>query len=223
MLAGIVVMGVGLYLLTRLGYGSSTTDLTIAMVVLGVGLGLTMQQYTLVVQNSAERRDLGVATASTQFFRNVGSTVGIALCGTVMTSGMQSIAKYLPPDAVKSGGLQHLDAGAVLDPKVLGQLPPAIQAAVRHGLGDQIHNIFLVMLPMVVLIFLATMFIKAVPLRDHTMSAERSGEELLDSLGSSDADAPADDSDARDADEVDGSDRAGTDGPRRALVSSDVG
>ena len=75
----VVVLGGGIWLLTRLTAESSQGQLTLAMVVLGIGIGMAMQQYTLVVQNAAERRDLGVATASSQFFRNVGSTVGIIM------------------------------------------------------------------------------------------------------------------------------------------------
>ncbi|WP_197511000.1 MDR family MFS transporter [Tessaracoccus coleopterorum] len=87
MLAGVVVMALGVLLLTRLAYGSSSLELSVAMLVLGIGMGMVSQQYVLVIQNASTRRDLGVATASTQFFRNVGSTVGTALMGAVMTGG----------------------------------------------------------------------------------------------------------------------------------------
>ena len=75
-IAGILIMGVGFWLLTQLHYGSSQLDLTLSMIVFGVGLGMALQVFTLIIQNSSQRKDLGVATASTQFFRNVGSTVG---------------------------------------------------------------------------------------------------------------------------------------------------
>ncbi|MCT4574107.1 MFS transporter, partial [Bacillus thuringiensis] len=58
------------------------------MVVIGLGLGLSMQVYTLVVQNAVRQRDLGIATASIQFFRNIGSTLGTAVLGTVMSAQM---------------------------------------------------------------------------------------------------------------------------------------
>ncbi|MFL6165610.1 MAG: MDR family MFS transporter [Ornithinibacter sp.] len=188
MLTGVVVMGAGLYLLTRLTATSSQTQLTLAMVVLGIGLGLAMQQYTLVVQNSAERADLGVATASTQFFRNVGSTVGIAVFGTVMTSGLAAaISSHLPAEVAARMPAGAVDAGSVLDPSALAGLPAVVADAVRQGLADQLHEVFLIALPLVVVVFLATLAIKALPLRDtanvEVAPAEEAGHELLDTMG----------------------------------------
>jgi EmrB/QacA subfamily drug resistance transporter len=188
MLTGVVVMGAGLYLLTRLTATSSQTQLTLAMVVLGTGLGLAMQQYTLVVQNSVQRADLGVATASTQFFRNVGSTVGIAVFGTVMTSGLAAaITSHLPAEVAARMPAGAVDAGSVLDPSALAGLPAVVADAVRQGLADQLHEVFLIALPLVVVVFLATLAIKALPLRDtanvEVAPAEEAGHELLDSMG----------------------------------------
>ncbi|HMM93483.1 MDR family MFS transporter [Phycicoccus sp.] len=195
MALGVVVMGAGIWLLTRLTFDSSQTQLTLAMVVLGVGIGMAMQQYTLVVQNAAAKRDLGVATASSQFFRNVGSTVGIAVFGTVLTSGLGgAIAAHLPAGAAASMPAGAASAGSVLDPAALSQLPPAVATAVRQGLADQLHEVFLIGLPIVVLVLLATLAIKAIPLRDSTHEApsaaevaEEAGHELLDAMGSSSA------------------------------------
>ena len=188
MLTGVVVMGAGLYLLTRLTATSSQTQLTLAMVVLGTGLGLAMQQYTLVVQNSVQRADLGVATASTQFFRNVGSTVGIAVFGTVMTSGMAAaITSHLPVEVAARMPAGAVDAGSVLDPSALAGLPAVVADAVRQGLADQLHEVFLIALPLALVVFVATLAIKAVPLRDtanvEVAPAEEAGHELLDSMG----------------------------------------
>jgi EmrB/QacA subfamily drug resistance transporter len=188
MLTGVVVMGAGLYLLTRLTATSSQTQLTLAMVVLGIGLGMAMQQYTLVVQNSVQRTDLGVATASTQFFRNVGSTVGIAVFGTVMTSGLAAaITSHLPVEVAARMPAGAVDAGSVLDPSALAGLPAVVADAVRQGLADQLHEVFLIALPLALVVFVATLAIKAVPLRDtanvEVAPAEEAGHELLDSMG----------------------------------------
>ena len=82
----VAIMGVGYWLLSRLGVDSKQSELTLAMTVIGIGLGLCMQLYTLVVQNNSARRDLGVATAATQFFRNVGNTIGVAVFGEPFTA-----------------------------------------------------------------------------------------------------------------------------------------
>ncbi len=186
MVTGIVLLGGGIWLLTRLTWQSTMTELTLAMVVLGVGLGLAMQQYTLIVQNASARRDLGVATAATQFFRNVGSTVGIAIFGTVLSSGIgEAIGRHLPPGAAGSLPAGGVSAASVLDPKVLGSLPPPVATAVRQGLADQLHEVFLVGLPMVGLALVATLFIRVIPLSNAPHGAEEAGQELLDSMSQS--------------------------------------
>ena len=195
MLAGVAVMAVGIWLLTRLGVDSTQTDMTVAMTVLGVGLGLAMQLYTLVVQNVVAREDLGVATASTQFFRNVGSTVGIAIFGSVMTTGLSAaILRHLPEQVRDAAGgqLSHADAGMALDPAAMQGMPPVVLDAVRAGLAERLHDVFLLGLPVLAVVFVATALIPFVPLRTTTHHNEDAQRELLDSMG----DTPAETVDA---------------------------
>ena len=190
MLAGVALMAAGVWLLTRLTHTATSGELTTAMIVLGVGLGLCLQQYTLLVQNASARGDLGVATASTQFFRNVGSTVGIAIFGTVMTTGLQAaILDHLPASAAAklAASGQQIGVGSVLDPAALSTLNPAVADAVRQGLAERLHDVFLLGLPILALVFVATALIKSVPLRttNHAPAAGEAGHEILDGLASS--------------------------------------
>jgi EmrB/QacA subfamily drug resistance transporter len=184
-LVGILIMGIGFWMLIRLEYGATQLDLTLAMVVFGIGLGMALQVYTLVVQNASQRKDLGVATASTQFFRNVGSTVGIAVFGTIMTSGLAvNIASHLPAatlEQVQSSG-QHVSANSVLDPATLAHLPAAVVTGVQQGLADSLHSVFVWGLVPWLLAFVATLFIKEIPLRDTVHSPDEAGRELLDTM-----------------------------------------
>lgn len=185
MLTGIAIMAVGVFLLTRLDHTATSLQLTGSMVVIGIGLGMAMQQYTLVVQNAVTRSDMGVATASTQFFRNVGSTVGIAIFGAVMSSGLQErIASHLPGGM--PAGAQQMDAGAVLDPAALSQLPPTVAEAVRWGLAEQLHDAFMLGLPILAVVFVATMFIPNRPLRETNDEhpVEDAGQHVLDAYAS---------------------------------------
>ncbi|WP_299520360.1 MDR family MFS transporter [uncultured Serinicoccus sp.] len=169
MLTGVAIMASGVWLLTMLSKTSSPWELFGSMAVVGVGLGMAMQQYTLVVQNVVARRDLGVATATTQFSRNIGSTVGIAVYGSIMTGGLgAAVASHLPAQMREQAAAQagSLDVGAVLDPGALGGVPPVVQEALRAGLADQLHGAFLIGLPILALVFLATAMIKHVPLKD---------------------------------------------------------
>ncbi|GAA2156466.1 EmrB/QacA subfamily drug resistance transporter [Humibacillus xanthopallidus] len=187
-IAGILIMGVGFWLLTQLHYGSSQLDLTLSMIVFGIGLGMALQVFTLIIQNSSQRKDLGVATASTQFFRNVGSTVGTAVFGTIMTSGLAgNIASHLPASVVEQmqASGQQVSAGSVLDPAALAKLPPQIATGVQQGLADSLHTVFVWGLVPFALALLAALFIKEVPLRDTVHTPEEAGRELLDTMSQS--------------------------------------
>jgi EmrB/QacA subfamily drug resistance transporter len=181
---GAVLMLAGYALLARMHYESHPLELTFAMLVFGIGLGCAMQQYTLVVQNAAQRRDLGVATSSVQFFRNVGSTVGIALGGTIMAASLPgAMAQYLPPEALAGAG--DIDAGSVLDPAVLATLPPAVAEGVRQALADALHNTFLLGIPLGIVVLVVSLFIKAIPLRETVHTGEEAGQEMLDTMAQS--------------------------------------
>lgn len=181
MLVGVVLAGAGFLILSRMDADSTATTLTVAMLLLGMGLGMAQQQYTLLVQNAVGRRDLGVATAATQFFRNVGATIGIAVFGTIMTSGMaEAVLRHLPDGAAAE--VPDIDVGAVLDPSALADLPEQVATAIRHGLADQLHAVFLVGLPIVGLVLAATLAIKVIPLRDTVHSPEDARREYLDTM-----------------------------------------
>jgi MFS family permease len=173
MLAGLLIMAGGYFLLTRLVYGSTQTELTLDMVVVGLGLGAVLQTYTLVVQNATTREDLGVATSTTQLSRSLGATLGTALFGTIMTNGIKTeIPKHLPPQALEGPQAAKLSegggVGTVLDPNTLGQLPEAVATGIREGLAAAMHPVFVAGLPILAIAFLATLFIKELPL--HTVA-----------------------------------------------------
>jgi hypothetical protein len=163
-------MAGGYLLLTRLEYGSTQTDLTLDMIVVGLGLGAVLQTYMLVVQNATSREDLGVATSTTQLSRSLGATLGTAIFGTIMTNGLKTeVPKHLPPQALQGPQAAKLSdgggVGAVLDPNTLGQLPDTVATGIREGLAAAMHPVFVAGLPIIALAFVATLLIKELPLR----------------------------------------------------------
>jgi EmrB/QacA subfamily drug resistance transporter len=169
-LAGILVMGLGYYLLTRLEYGSTQTQLTLAMIVVGLGLGAVLQTYTLIVQNASSRSDLGVATATTQLSRSIGATLGTAIFGTIMTSGLRTeVPKHLPAEALNGPQAEQFSGGSgvgsLLDPNAITQLPEAVAIGIREGLAAAMHPVFVAGIPILAVAFVASLLIKALPLR----------------------------------------------------------
>jgi EmrB/QacA subfamily drug resistance transporter len=167
LLIGLAVMGAGFYMLSTFDVHTTNQTAIEAMVLVGLGLGVTMQTYTLIVQNSVGRAEMAVATSATQLSRSIGAAVGLAILGTILTQGMaSSMAKYLPAAALKKfQSTGSSTAGAVFDPTVLAHLPPAIAAGIRHGLADALHPVFTAGLPIIAIAFVATLFIRELPLR----------------------------------------------------------
>ena len=135
-MAGSLLMALGLFLLSLLGPDTTFPAQAGAMLVLGLGIGLCMQVLTIIVQNTAEYRDLGVATSGVTFFRTLGSSFGAAVFGTIYANTLSTVL----PGAIARAGI---DPGTVATatPEQLHQLPadqaePIIEAyahAIRRG------------------------------------------------------------------------------------------
>jgi hypothetical protein len=98
----------------------------------------------------------------------MGSALGLAIMGTILTQGLATgMAKYLPASVLQKFQASGSGAstGSVFDPTQLAHLPAAIAAGIRHGLSDALHPVFVAGLAMIVLAFIATLFIREVPLR----------------------------------------------------------
>src|SRR6266567_264871 len=114
LIIGIAVMGIGYFLLAQLDVHATNQQVVVAMILIGLGLGVSMQTYTLVVQNSVSRQDMAVATSTTQLSRSIGAAVGLAILGTILSQGLASaFPKYLPADAIKRFQGSGSTAGAV--------------------------------------------------------------------------------------------------------------
>ena len=123
LVAGTVMMALGAYLLSTLGVGSSTTTVALFLFVTGLGLGLIMPTTTLGVQTIAGEENMGVATAATQFIRSVGSTVGTAVIGTLVTSGYAEGLRANAPEGAPDRLLAALgEPNALVSPEALDAL-----------------------------------------------------------------------------------------------------
>lgn len=192
MAVGLVLMGISVVPLSQLSVETQWWELLIAIIAMGIGLGLVFQQYMLLVQNASSQKNLGVATSSTQFFRNIGSTVGITIFGTIMNAGLSSaIAAHLPADVVDGLGdtLEDVDAGALIGTQQPTDLPPEILEALRHALSDQLSTAFLLGIPLILIALIATLAIPNLPLRETLSEPSKippGGDEVVPGMGHSD-------------------------------------
>ncbi len=159
MISGGVLTVVGSILLSTLAYDTNLVLVGIYMAVLGAGLGMLMQNLVLVVQNSIEVKNLGVATSAVTFFRSLGGTVGVSVLGSVLGTIVASeikdgIGALAPAD--QAAAAVALGSGSI--PKV-SELPDAIAVLVESAYGVGVGSVFLYSVPLAVITLLAVIFI----------------------------------------------------------------
>ncbi|NSL42976.1 MDR family MFS transporter [Streptomyces sp. 8P21H-1] len=164
---GSLVMGVGLYLLSLMGSGTSAWLASLYMFVLGAGIGLCMQVLIIAVQNTVEYSDLGTATSGVTFFRTLGSSFGTAVFGTIYANTLTPNLRGGVAEAVRGGGTDPAAVGrAATSPEGLHDLPPATAAPLVRAYAETLQTVFLWTVPVALLGFLVALFLKQVQLRD---------------------------------------------------------
>ncbi|MDT7547816.1 MAG: hypothetical protein QOE84_210 [Actinomycetota bacterium] len=164
---GIAVMLVAMALFTTLTVDTPIARTMSFMLVMGIGLGLTMQTLVISVQNALPPSDMGVATSSVTFFRSMGGTFGVAASLALLFGSLggnirdRAIAAHLPADVIAR--FKH--ATALNDTSVISTLPPVVRRVVLEGFADSMHTVFLMVLILLIPAFVLSFFIKEVPLR----------------------------------------------------------
>lgn len=159
MVSGAVLAVVGTVLLSTLDYQTSLVLVGIYMAILGAGLGMLMQNLVLVVQNSIEVKNLGVATSAVTFFRSLGGTVGVSVLGSVLGTIVSSqikdgIGALAPAD--QAAAAAALGSGTI--PKV-SELPGAIAALVESAYGVGVGSVFLYSVPLAIITLVGVIFL----------------------------------------------------------------
>jgi len=171
---GTAIVAVGLGLLSHVGAHTSLTVIGLYVFVFGAGLGLFMQVLVIAVQNSVERRDLGVGTSSVTFFRSMGGTVGASAFGAVLINrlGVELPARLAMVPRPELTALRAHGSGRVTDlissPNALQQIKlglPHVYEATIQGYSTALDRVFLYAVPVALLGFLISFAIKQVQLR----------------------------------------------------------
>jgi EmrB/QacA subfamily drug resistance transporter len=161
---GAVVMTVAMFLLSRLGVDTPFWQVALYEYLFGAGLGFTMQTIVTAVQNSVEYRDMGSATSSTTFFRQMGGSVGAAVFGAVLSS---RLTHYLIEQLAKAGvqpgaGGPKVEAN---DVQAIQHLGEPIKSVVLWAFTHALDDVFLVGVPFMVAAVVVALMLKEVPLR----------------------------------------------------------
>jgi EmrB/QacA subfamily drug resistance transporter len=160
LVGGMMLVVTGLVLL---GTIDDTTPLVVVgafMAVVGVGLGATMQNLVLAVQNNAAPQDMGSASATVAFFRSMGGSIGVSALGALLSAQVaDKVTAGLTRLGVAVTGAQSHE---IPD---LSTLPAPVRTVFEHAFGASTGELFLVAAPFALVALIAVLFIREVPLR----------------------------------------------------------
>ncbi|WP_201452578.1 MFS transporter [Streptomyces sp. HM190] len=172
LLAGGVLVTAGLGLLGTLRYDTPYWHVAVFMALLGLGVGMMMQNLVLCTQNQVAPGDLGAASSVVTFFRSLGGAIGVSALGAVLSHRITHYAEEgLAKLGVSGSSMGH---GEIPD---LDALPAPIRTVIESSYGHGIGDVFLYAAPFAVLALVFSVFIKEVPLRTHGALAQAAEQE----------------------------------------------
>ncbi|AVL98137.1 MULTISPECIES: MDR family MFS transporter [Microbacterium] len=183
MVTGSILATIGVSLMATLRYDTPFTLVAVYMFVLGAGLGMVMQNLTLIVQNDTAPQQLGAASSNVNFFRTIAGTIGVTVMGSLLSTSVADFMKdglkgFVPTTPDEISALERLGSGDV--PKV-GELPDTIRTIVESAYGHGIADAFILAIPLAVIAIIAIAFIKNKPLSTKN-AAEQLREQAEESV-----------------------------------------
>jgi len=159
-LSGALFAAIGVGMVMLFHVDTTLSYIIVAMVIIGTGLGLISTAFTIAVQNAVPWNLRGVATASTQFFRTIGGTIGVAVMGTILNAQMALrftpiFARY--PDVIARLPKGIAPSNVLLTPAVRETLPAGLLSQLQAALAQGLFWVFALMF-VLALLGLATMF-----------------------------------------------------------------
>ncbi len=174
LIVGAVFLIAGSYLLSTIHYDTNFALVSLYMFLLGAGVGMTMQNLVLIVQNTSKPTEIGVASSGVTFFRSLGGTIGVSVMGAalatkiteLMTDAKDDIATAIMSLGAKGAEVaQGLQGGAM--PNV-ADMPEAIRVIFEDIYAQGISHSFLIAVPFAILSLIAIIFLPNVPLTRMT-------------------------------------------------------
>jgi EmrB/QacA subfamily drug resistance transporter len=173
-ITGALVVGLALFAFSTLQVNTPYYRVALIMCAFGMGLGFTMQVVVTAVQNSVDRRHMGVATASVTFFRSMGAAIGTALLGAILNIQLKHHLSEIVAPARGNG------AGAPIktnDVTAIQALPEPVKGWVLEAYTRAMDDVFLVAVPFMAVAFVIALTMREKPLRgrgQHSDSATTS-------------------------------------------------
>lgn len=176
--AGAILLMGGLGLAGTMDHTTELWHAGVFTAVLGLGLGMLMQNLVLAVQNTVRAADIGTASASVAFFRSVGGAIGVAVLGAVLANRVSGLAA----EGLAAAGIP-VPAGGAGSSMDLAHMPEPVREIMRAAYGDATAEVFLVSAAVTVAALVAVLFIKEKPLRRTVdIQPDQAGEDTTPEL-----------------------------------------
>ncbi|MDY0908907.1 MDR family MFS transporter [Microbacterium sp. CFBP9034] len=183
LIVGGVLLIAGSYLLSTIHYDTNFALVSLYMFLLGAGVGMTMQNLVLIVQNTANPSEMGVASSGVTFFRSLGGTIGVSVMGAALASSASTL--FIDRKAEIGAALAGLgEKGAAIGQQFqsgtipqVSALPDGIRVIVEDIYAQAIAQSFLIAVPVAVISLIAIVFLPNIPLTRMTTSERVSASE----------------------------------------------
>ena len=162
---GTLITAAAMVAFTSLSADTPIWLICVFLFVFGAGLGLIMQVVVLVSQNSVPANQIGTATSTNNYFREVGASLGVAVFGTIFTTRLTDNLTDVFTSAGASAG-DAATATATIDPQTLNALPDELRLGVVAAYADALAPVFWYLLPFIGIAFVLSLFLKQIPLSD---------------------------------------------------------
>ncbi|MFC9535371.1 MFS transporter [Streptomyces sp. NPDC056975] len=190
LVSGGVLITAGLGLLGTIRYDTPYWHVAIFMALMGLGIGMMMQNLVLCTQNQVAPEDIGSASSTVTFFRSLGGAMGVSALGSIMATRITHYVKDGLTDlGPKGAALGHGGTGGGAIPD-LDKLPAPLRTIMESSYGHGIADVFLIAAPIALLALIATLFIKEIPLRTSNSQAVPAAEAEADVPAVAGAGAP---------------------------------
>ncbi|MCU1425226.1 MAG: transporter [Microbacteriaceae bacterium] len=162
---GTLITAVAMVAMTTLTATTPIWLICVYLLVFGAGLGFIMQVVVLVAQNAVPAAEIGTATSTNNYFREVGASLGVAVFGTIFTTRLTDNLK----DVFTGAGASASDAAnatSTLDPQTLSSLPDEVRDGIVVAYADALAPVFWDLLPFIGIAFVLSLFLRQIPLSD---------------------------------------------------------
>nr|WP_246394989.1 MDR family MFS transporter [Corynebacterium anserum] len=165
---GMVIMSVGLFFIGQLHAHDTLVHLGVVEFVIGIGLGMTAQTLVLIVQNTFPLRMVGTATASNNFFRQIGGALGAAIVGSLfmhrvtdeLQQNLPGAIKQLGPEGAKYAEMFSHGGTGSLTPALVQQIPDALREVIINGYNDALVPILGSIAPLAIIAAIVLAFVR---------------------------------------------------------------